>query len=360
MRHARNRDCLAAVLLSLAAIPCSAQTTNTVQPLGANTQTQEGPARIELSFPGGNLESFVAALREAAGEAAVNIVMPQQARELEVPPLELRGVTVHGAVRSLELAFGDDSPYRLGVREIDPIGPVFGVEVARFNPFGGRSAPLQQTLDVISVADMLEKEGKVGGISADVLLSSVETALRMSPTSTDGADESLAPEIRFHEQGGLLIVKGLPQEVSIVRQTLSELRGSVLQNASQSQVSERYAARTEYMKRRAELAVRAAEQELNLAQSGLDRARLMHEKGHIPDGELANHEARVNRARHEFDKAMLEAEFEPRLVEPDNVNETVQRLQAENEELRNQIAALQQALANLQGQMQNKGGGRAR
>ncbi|MBC7833962.1 MAG: hypothetical protein H7Y88_02545 [Phycisphaerales bacterium] len=366
MHHARTRELLAAVALAIAPLTTLAQQPSVLEDGRGNTTTirrnqptpDPNPRIINLSFPGGDFSAFVEALRTAAEAGPVNVVMPATAQHLDVPPLELRNVTVAGALRSLELVFGDDSPYRIAVREIDPHGPVFGVEVARMNPFGGRSAPQQQTLDVISITDFLKKDDHPGGIPADILLDSLQTTLQMSPTNSNGEDEAPPPEIRFHEEAGLLIVRGLPQEVSVVRRVLDELRGSITTDTKRSQVGQRAQARADYLKRKAELEVKAAEEQLVLATKTFDRVKSLHEQAHAPDHELVAADDRRSQANNNLAKAILEAEYiavTSAETLTDGTSEALKHLQSENDQLRKQLAMLQQTLASMQQQQHNSG-----
>src|SRR5688572_20662811 len=100
---------------------------------GTNQGGNTAPAEITVSvvFRGGTLAEYASALRAAA--EGVNILVPEQAGEVRVPPITLKNTTVYAALDALSDLVGAD--HQVKVRMImtpAQTAPVYTMAVARY------------------------------------------------------------------------------------------------------------------------------------------------------------------------------------------------------------------------------------
>lgn len=198
------------------------------QPAASASATPSAPAdraqmavlkdeRISLKFSGGSLADYVAALKSLPGNAALNIVLNNGAEKAEVPPFSFTQVSPMVALQILE--------------EIATIPG--GIVI---NPFGGEGSSGGEPIWVISARERprrpeefmktsvfslgFKAESNPDAAAAQeqhitTLLSAVEAALSLS------SDQ--APQLKFHRESGLLIVRGSDDDGTVVRQVIEEL-----------------------------------------------------------------------------------------------------------------------------------------
>jgi len=190
--------------------------------------------RISLNFPGGTLADYIQVLNTAPGIKHLNIILNNGAEKAQVPPVALTGVSPMVALQVLE--------------EIASISG--GIVISSF---GGEGSSGGETVWVVSARErprrpeeFLKTSVFSLGIIADApaqadetkaaqerqlttLLSAVEAALSVS-TGTP-------PQLKFHRESGLLIVRGTEDDEQVVRNVISELRKPERDRA-QTQISE--------------------------------------------------------------------------------------------------------------------------
>lgn len=185
---------------------------------GASAVGADAPpqAFIDLDFPGGSLAEYVAAVRQAGGNA--NIVMMHEAQGIEIPAVQLKQVTIGAALGLVRGEFqpDDQTMLRIQLDEIGPWGadeqPVYRISASVHRP--RRHAPTEAR--VWSVADLLAAE-----IKAEDILTAVETAVELLAKAMEPA------EIRFHEPTGLIIARGHPDQMRAIEEVIDQLRGTV-------------------------------------------------------------------------------------------------------------------------------------
>lgn len=198
---------IAVASLSLAASPAA---TLAQQPAA---EQANGPATLSLNFAGGTAVDYVDALRKAMPNA--NIVVLGDLARVNMLPVQLNAVDLESALRLL-----DQLPQAQGdlavkvrvenVRTSQDVPDVFAVSAdVRGRIQGGGP---QQTA-VISMADLLGENLK----PADAL-TAVQTALELLGTEGEPA------RIKFHEETGLLIARGNPDQMECIGQVMSQLR----------------------------------------------------------------------------------------------------------------------------------------
>ena len=193
---------LTVAIASLAAFPAS---TLAQQPANDGT--------VSFSFPGGTAAEFIEALRKA--DPSANIVVLGALDDIRMHDVQLKAVDVLSALSVL-----NELPQEQGdiiakvrvndVRSNQDVPAVYTVtaDVRRRGAMPG----MQQTT-VISMADLLNDN-----LKAEDALRSIEVALTMLENETHLA------KIQFHQETGLLIARGDPEQIESIRQVITQLR----------------------------------------------------------------------------------------------------------------------------------------
>lgn len=183
--------------------------------LGSLHQDETEPAPriwqpISVEFEGGTVRDYVAKIRRA-GEN-INIMVDDAAGALLLPAVELQNVMLQDALLILEDMQSEDQSLLISVDtfQTGPIeisAPVHRI-VARVH---STPQPPSET-SVWTVVSLLANE-----VNAEDILSAIETAM--------GLQEDLgAPEIRFHEQTGLIIARAHPQQLQAIDDVIHRLQ----------------------------------------------------------------------------------------------------------------------------------------
>lgn len=213
-----NHKIVAALLLLPFCLP--AQEPPPDAPASARNARRRPPAvTVTLEFDGGTMEQFVAAVRKEQGKA--NIVLADAARDARVPSLELKDAGIEQALEGACMAAEAD--YDVRVREFDGVGqPVYSIVAERSPVRGGRAGQVvrpgadDQQQRVMSLNTLIKQRlYGVAPLKVDTVLSAIELAL---------SDEAVAPRVRFHEDSGLLLVRGTMVQVDVVEQILRMLQ----------------------------------------------------------------------------------------------------------------------------------------
>jgi hypothetical protein len=195
-------------------------------------------APVSVSFPGGTLPQYVQALR-AASEGA-NIVVPDDAGDVHVPPLTLKNADLLNALDVLADLVGDDVQVRVRMLKSSQGQPVYALRVARARsaaPRGsqipgsqvGMSAGMPDPADlVVRVFSLrmlthpfaLDSAGSGTTMKPETILSAIETGLSFSASGPK-------PVVRYHTDSGILFVQGTPKHVHVVQEILSSLNEDV-------------------------------------------------------------------------------------------------------------------------------------
>lgn len=224
MKHSRKY--LAAIGIGLMfAIAAAAQDSKpAVANPPDNAETSE--KLLTFEFKGGTADDYVSTVRKNAPDA--NIVVMGELSRINVPPIRLQSVSVWSALDVLQSTPADEQS---GLRGIDVQWkmsvPQTRGPVPSMRPVGGGGAPVYivtavttnsgivkatRTMSVLEVNQMLES-----GIKAEDLLTAVEASLAMLKNEFEPAD------VRFHEQTGLLIVRGHPEQTNAVQSVVDQL-----------------------------------------------------------------------------------------------------------------------------------------
>ncbi len=188
---------------------------------------------ISLEFAGGSLAEFAAALRKA-GEG-VNIVMPALAAEVDLPALALSQTTVESALKSIDAVIGEDFNIRVKTLRSAIGKPVYAVSVHKRN-----TRKSGASTQVVQMGQMENDKTRVAVLSLKFLTSivpgDIEDAalIRKAETILSAVDTGLGihsgttkPEFRYHEDSGLLFIKGSSRELNLVLEIVRNLENDV-------------------------------------------------------------------------------------------------------------------------------------
>ncbi|MBL8728723.1 MAG: hypothetical protein JNM25_09860 [Planctomycetes bacterium] len=183
-------------------------------PTPGRSREKESPVVVSMTFPGGTLAQFVAAVRGA--EPNANIVMATRAAEARVPPLELRGAGLEQALESACMVV--EGPVEVRVKDSggqgQPVYTILAMERRQPGVVGTPSAD-QVVQRVFTLNNLTMPRGSGLGVeplAVETILSAVELV-----TTADGR----APLLRFHKDSGLLLVRGTNEQVANASEALA-------------------------------------------------------------------------------------------------------------------------------------------
>ena len=181
-----------------------------------------GRAVVSLNFAGGTLAEFVDAVRKDQSRA--NIVLATEARDAQVPAIVLKSAGLEQALEGACMAAAAD--YDVRVKEFwrGTGEPVYSI-TAMFPPTNTQysqqmsrrrsDADVEQKQVVFSTASLtIQRQKGMKPLAVATILSTIELAM---------ADEQKAPRIRFHEDSGLLLVRGSRAQIVVAEQVLRTL-----------------------------------------------------------------------------------------------------------------------------------------
>ncbi|MCA8943256.1 MAG: hypothetical protein KDB80_11905 [Planctomycetes bacterium] len=203
---------------------------------------------LDLTFPGGNLAEFVAAVKTASGDG--NVVASPLAVEVDVPPLTLKQATLLTSLKAVARIVA--APYHAQI-EMDASSfgnEVYSVAVIKTEPAGPRAAGYsdRERVAVFSLAKLTsplptDPKGYEITLSARTVLSAIEAGLSVSRTKSQ-------PSIKYHEDSRLLFVSGAGDQLSLVVQTLENLTTDLEERRNSAMRAAMEAERREQMKDR--------------------------------------------------------------------------------------------------------------
>jgi hypothetical protein len=163
---------------------------------------EPAPQTFDFSFPGGTMTQFAAAVNKALAAhwkegARPNLIVPASSSSVELPPMELRAVDLKSLLDT--------------VGRLLPRGPVWV-------PVGKSIWVLQNTADRRDTRVFY-----VGHLLAKFKVDDINTALT---TAWDMAAES-KPELKYHKDTQLLIVRADHAQLEIAQNVLTQLRDAL-------------------------------------------------------------------------------------------------------------------------------------
>jgi hypothetical protein len=164
------------------------------------------PPTFSIDFPGGTVADFLAAIRKA--HPGANIVTSGGLDSISIPPVTLTGVSLEGVLRSLALvaqnSHGDSA--NLDVYFVDGVASVSlpAASLTIFEP--------EEPSTLVWNSRTLTSSGSV---TVSDITGAIDTALSVF---TDPK-----PEVRIHEQTGILVVRGTEDQLNTVREVIDQL-----------------------------------------------------------------------------------------------------------------------------------------
>jgi hypothetical protein len=328
-------------------------------PQSAQPVTQQEAASeplVTVQFNGGTTAQYIDALRSSSRGSPVNVVMSDAAAGAKLPPFSLANAPLSTAIYAIESAAGTTSGnwkiYRIApggtVSSSDRGSPAFAID---FVPRAGRHAN-DAMLEAFSVQRVLATKESGDGVSAGKLLSAIDVALGMQ--SEDGP----RPELKFHEDSGLLFIRGTGDDIRIVSSVISRMSDDLNRTRNMMSQARYEAEQRDIAIRDAELIIHFNEEELQRSVKELEQMNQLVKEGHASTSALNEAESRVSRARIEYERAKLQLQraklgtYNPLASQAAGT--------ADRKELLDQIAELQARLQRVEGELkaaQQSGGG---
>ncbi len=195
-------------------------------------QAVSGDNLIDLRFGGGTAAQYIAAIREAAGD--LNILVAPEAADVQMPPVSLKRVSVAAAIRLLEDKSNETPDRRvwLIVTEL----PLYAQGEQQTYQVSAQIRSHRKRIPdayVWTVSNLLGND-----LSSKAVLSAVEMAL-------DVVNSKTAPDVRFHEDTGLLIATGDVSQMETIDGVLSRLNDAAAERRERESFEEVLALRHE-------------------------------------------------------------------------------------------------------------------
>lgn len=172
-----------------------------------------GPT-VSFDFQGGTVAQYVAALRGAT-ELPVNVAVVPRAADIQMPPIAMQQVALYEALSVIAAVANTPPNVRLDIVQLsrntgDDAEPAFAVALQPGPP----APPTTLRTEVFSLHELLAVT-----LRAQTILTAVESTL-------DLEDDGNEARIRFHEESGLLLVRGTQGQISTVSRVIDELKRS--------------------------------------------------------------------------------------------------------------------------------------
>ncbi len=176
---------------------------------------------VTLAFPGGTLGDFVDQLRRI--EPRANIVMAAGAELAKLPAMDLRGAGLDQALDSACTVAVSDRQIRIKAFR-GPGEPVYTILVQdrAQRADGGREVVRTEVFGLARLTDV-DPHGRQ--LSPTTVLSAIEAAV---------GDDRL-DWLRYHQESGLMIVRGTGEELDVVQSVLKNLERDLQQRRNRVQ-----------------------------------------------------------------------------------------------------------------------------
>ncbi len=190
-----------------------------------STQAEEEllATTFDLKFPGGTVEEYVEAIRDTVND--VNIVVMPEATELYLEPFDLHQVDLYAAINLLQgLSEKTTSKTVTIITELTEAWSTTAKDIIVVQAkVHEHSVSIPKTHLVISVSDLFQEDG----FTHEDMATAIETAMSIS---SDIYDE---PDVRFHEETGLIIARGHPDQMATIEQVIDQLREGIIRRQQQ-------------------------------------------------------------------------------------------------------------------------------
>jgi hypothetical protein len=307
---------LALSLTGLCACPTMAHQP-AVQKADSQPQPQEddqswlrGPM-LSFDFQGGTVREFIAALRKVA-QKPVNVAVASSAAEVRIPPISMQSVSLQDALEAVQIVAELPANQSVIVTNLStpkmgspgPWGPMtttaaFAIRLE--DPKQRQQQAVQtaqqtaSTTTVISIGDLISRPA---GFEAQTVLAAVEAALQI------GAErQGDQPELKFHHDSSMLIVRGDGNTVRLAHEVLGQLESDLKRRRGSFEYLREQAIEREAAVRTAEINLRTAQSRMEYRHNQAEQARAMLDKGGVPQQDVARIEMELAEARADVARA---------------------------------------------------------
>ena len=235
---------LSAAVASL--LVSSALAQNLPQPARASVPPGTIPAgessdapRFDLKFPGGNVKEFVAAVSKALGKP-VNVIVPKESEETQIPALDVSRVTVRDLFRALSNASKREVAVPVNIQSTGSpqgiltntsvqykiVSFIFNIEEPYPSPdavwsFLATNPPVIPTAEPVTPPRTVQYY-PVAEYLSHFTVEDITAAIESGWALQGGAAQPPAT-IRFHEETKLLICAGTATQIELIPQVLKGL-----------------------------------------------------------------------------------------------------------------------------------------
>ena len=180
--------------------------------------------KFSLDFPGGPPVLLVKAIEKALGKP-LNVIIPTEAAQEDLPPLKMNDVVVPQLFAALEVASRKTVAYstgfgggysqmttEYGFKTAD--GPLTDASIWTFHAEKPSMPPLISTEKICayySLAPYLDR-----GFTVDDITTAIQTGWKM-------AGDSVTPELNYHKETKMLIAYGEPKKLDDISKVLNAL-----------------------------------------------------------------------------------------------------------------------------------------
>lgn len=352
---------LASALLAMAAAtasPAAAHGHAPAQPPQQQSRPSAIESRVTVTFPGGPLREYIAALKSSVKETPINVVVQEGVDEIRVPRIDLVDVNLVTALQILdfgEITLSDSRVLRpLNVTSVDDHtdSPVWIIGMRPPEPgstFGDKNVPaaedLATTVQVYSVREIIEGEG---AIPAEDLLTAITVTLEI------GSPEKGQHELRLHRETGTLVLRATGAQVRAVDTLVANISSDQRQRRRDLVSAAKEKLETDHRMRITQLSHESARERLKIAEQGYAQAQSLHGAGAAGEKDVRSARAELEAARADVLRQQAEIEHARQSLDllrqrvgvgAGGGDETVASLRAQVEALKAQVQALRAELA---------------
>ncbi|WOO42483.1 hypothetical protein [Rubellicoccus peritrichatus] len=181
--------------------------------------------RFDLNFPGGSAQELITAISSASGQPT-NAIIPENGRSIHIPEFEVHNVTTFElltSIHEMEQVWRQTSN---SGHQINEIG-------YRWTPRAGPRASGIWFLEVISTPErppnMIVKPVSIGDYLDNYSIDDISTAISLV-WGTD-AESTTKPDIKFHPETQLLIMRGTTTQIEGAFTVLQLLKEEIAKKA---------------------------------------------------------------------------------------------------------------------------------
>ena len=173
---------------------------------------------FNISFPGGRPKQLVEAI-EAASQTSLNAIIPEEHKDMSIPPLKLRDVTVPQLFEALSRATSKTVTRRTGPGSTSTGTVSYGFRTTDERPTTNSIwyfyAP-EPAMPPEAACRFWNLEPYLQGMRIEDITTAIETGWKMLAVDP-------LPKLSFHKDTKLLIVVGQPGQLSMIDDVLREL-----------------------------------------------------------------------------------------------------------------------------------------